>query len=110
MEMSQPPKRLGWVPTRCYPEGGRWELWLRGVTGRVIYVGRVFHNPYDVIEASMSVPTFGNIVRRGGFATLGAAADAVETRWRQYLRHARPVRRAYRRSQKEARLERRKRG
>ena len=103
--MGIPPQTLGWIPTPSYARGQRWEFWCLGVTGRRTYVGRVWHNPYDVIEAFLSVPRFRNL--KGPFESVTDAAAAIETEWVKYLRRARPVRRAWQKARKAARREKR---
>ena len=81
-------------------------MWRLGVTGRRTYVGRVWHIPYDNIEASVVVPTFRNL--KGPFETLRAAAEAIEAEWMKLLRQTRPVRRAGRKVRKAERREKRR--
>lgn len=103
--MGIPPQTLGWIPTPGYARGQRWELWRLGVTGRRTYVGRVWHNPYGVVEAFVSAPSFKNL--RGPHADVRSAAVAIETEWVEYLRRARLVRRAWQKARKAERREKR---
>jgi hypothetical protein len=99
--MDKPPQTLGWIPTPGYARGQRWELRLKGVTGRVTYVGRVWHNCHGKIEASTHVPEYRAL--QGRFETLHQGAKAIERSWRAYLRKVRPVRRVWKKAEKEER-------